>query len=46
MTSNGDSIHCLIECKAIHNHVQVMTCGYHHVCSNRVLKIVFRVIQA
>ena len=46
MTSKDDSSHSLIEFVAIDYHVQVMTCGHRHVCSIRVLKKDFHVIQA
>ena len=46
MTSRDDSSHSLIEFIAIDYHMQVMTCGHCNVCSIRVLKIDFHVIQA
>ena len=46
MTSRDDSSHCLIEFIAIDYHTQVMTYGHFYVCSIRVLKIDFHVIQA
>ena len=46
MTSKDDSSHSLIEFVAIDYHAQVMTCGHSHVCSIRVLKKDFHVIQA
>ena len=46
MTSKDDSNHSLIELLAIDNHEQVMIWGHCHVCSIRVLKKDFHVIQA
>ena len=46
MTSKDDSSHSFIEFVAIDYHAQVMTCGHCHVCSIRVLKKDFLVIQA
>ena len=46
MTSKDDSSHSLIEFVAIDYHAQVMTCGNSDVCSIRVLKKDFHVIQA
>ena len=45
-TSKDDSSHSLIEFVEIDYHAQVMTCGHCHVCSIRVLKKDFHVIQA